>query len=469
MPKVLISGGTVVDPSQGLNGKHDVLIEGGRVMDIQRTIPRGAADRVIEAEGLLVAPGFIDIHTHLREPGGGGAETIESGSAAAAAGGFTTIMCMPNTNPVCDTETGVQYVVSRAASVGGINVIPVACITRGMKGEEITNFGKLLNAGAGAFSDDGRPVMNAEIMRRALEYTRMLGVPIFEHCEDMNLSSNGVMNEGRTSIRLGLKGIPRTSESTMVARNAALAAATGGHIHICHVSTRESVEAIREARRNGVHITAEVSPHHLTMTEEAVIGYDTNAKMKPPLCEAEDRDALIAALVDGTLDCIATDHAPHSANSKENVFDAAPFGIIGMETSFPLLYTEFVATRRWSLEFLIEKMTTGPASVMGAKWGSLRAGSDADVTLIRLGEEYEFTRRHLRSRSVNCPWLGTRMKARVAATLSRGREAFVSPELYPDGLFSAPALTFSATDAGAEPTLKKKTKSKKKKSGKGRD
>ncbi|CAN5402486.1 dihydroorotase [soil metagenome] len=440
MAKILIHKGRVVDSSQGFNGAMDVLIEDGRILSIQRNIAVSEDMRTIDATGLTIAPGFIDLHTHLREPGGETAETIESGTMAAAAGGFTTIMCMPNTKPVCDTETGVHYILSRAASHGCVRVIPIAAITKGQLGEELTNIGNLKAAGAGAFSDDGHPVMNAEIMRRALEYTKMIGVPIFEHCEDMNLSGDGVMHEGAVSLRLGVKGIPRASESIMVSRNAALAAATGGHIHICHVSARESVEAIREAKKNGVHITAEVSPHHLTMTDEDIGQYDTNYKMKPPLCAAEDRDALIAALEDGTIDCIATDHAPHSSTAKATVFDAAPFGLIGMEAAFPVLYTAFVAKRRWSLDFLIEKMTTGPAGVMGEKWGSLKRGSQADLVLLKLGEEYQFSRGHLRSKSSNCPWLGQTMRAAIVGTFVNGVQVFsATPE--PNQKETAPKKT----------------------------
>jgi dihydroorotase len=424
MPRLLIRKATVVDPSQGLHAPMDVLAEDGRIAALNNRIDAEPDMTVVEAEGLVLAPGFIDIHVHLREPGGEGAETIETGTRAAAAGGFTTIYAMPNTNPVCDTHTGVHYVLSRAANVGCIRVVPVAAITIGQQGERLTDFGLLKAAGAGAFSDDGHPVMNSEIMRRALEYTRMLEVPVMEHCEDMNLTGEGVMHEGPVSLRLGLRGIPRVSESVMVARNIALAAMTGGHIHICHVSTRESVEAIREGKRNGVHVTAEVSPHHLTLTDSAVIGYNTNAKMKPPLNAEVDRHALIAALEDGTIDCIATDHAPHGASAKNSVFDAAPFGIIGLETAFPLLYTEFVATGRWSIDFLIERLTQAPASVVRQPWGSLSPGSAADMVLIDTNCSYTFTDAHLRSKSRNSPFLGRTMKARIVSTYHDGRCVF---------------------------------------------
>jgi len=428
--KLLICNGTVVDPSQGIHTQMDILVEGERIAAVAKSIPLDRADEVIDAKGLHVFPGFIDIHVHLREPGNEGAETIKSGTWAAAKGGYTTIMAMPNTQPVCDTTTGVHYIVSRAAAEGYVNVIPIAAVTRGQQGEELTNFGALRDAGAGAFSDDGYPIMNADIMRRALEYTRMLNIPIFEHCEDNNLSGDGVMHEGRVSLELGLKGIPRVSESTAVARNVALAAHTGGHIHICHVSARESVQAIREAKRSGVRVTAEVSPHHLTMTDEAVRGYNTHAKMKPPLCAEEDRLALLEGLEDGTIDCIATDHAPHTPTSKNSVFDHAPFGIIGMEPAFPVLYTTFVATGRWTLDFLVERMTISPARVMSADWGTLEVGRKADIALVQLGTEYVFGLEHIGSKSRNCPWLGDKMLARIAGTIVSGDVRYKSEEVF---------------------------------------
>lgn len=424
MATLLVRKATLVDPTQGLHSQQDLLVRDGKVADIAHAIPGDHVDEVVDAEGLVLAPGFIDIHTHLREPGGESAETIQSGTRAAAAGGFTTIYCMPNTNPPCDRETGVQYVLSRAAEVGSVRVVPVACITEGMKGEKLAELGKLKAAGAGAFSDDGRPIMNSEIMRRAMEYCCDLDMPIFDHCEDLNLTGEGVMHEGAVALRLGLKGIPRISESVIVSRNVALAALTGGHIHICHVSTRESVEAIREAKRNGLRVTGEASPHHLTMTDEDVERLDTNAKMKPPLNASEDRDAIIAALEDGTLDIIATDHAPHSAGAKQTVFDQAAFGIIGLETAFPVLYTEFVATGRWTLEFLIERLSHNPAQIVNKPWGTLQKGRQADFVLLELDKPYTFTEGHLRSKSRNCPWLGQEMKARVASTWVAGRKVF---------------------------------------------
>jgi dihydroorotase len=462
MATCIIRNAHVIDVTQGISGRYDVAIEGGRIAEIGRGIcPSGeGVAREINGESLVLAPGFVDLHTHLREPGSETAETIESGTRAAAAGGYTTILAMANTNPPCDSETGVQYILSRAAASGIVRVKPVATVTRGQQGEQMADLGKLLATGAVAFSDSFKPIMNADIMRRALEYTRMLGVPIMEHCEDTNLSGEGVMNEGAVSIRLGLKGIPRVAESTMVARNVALAAHTGGHIHICHVSTRESVEAIREGKRNGVRVTAEVTPHHLTMTEEAVLHYNTMAKMKPPLCSEEDRLALIRGLEDGTIDCIATDHAPHSGSAKESVFDAAPFGVIGMPSAFALLHTRFVASGKWTIDFLIEKLTSAPASVLRADWGTLQKGRPADFVLLQCGAKWRLEKRHLQSRSANCPWLGEEMTGRVAATFVGGDPVFVNEEVFPLGLHMGVRKVGSEEARAEAPKRKAKGKSK---------
>lgn len=459
MPRLLVVDALVVDPSQGLSGRYDVLVEDGRIAAIDRRIKATEDMETIPAKGLVMAPGFIDLHTHLREPGSETAETIESGTRAAARGGFTTIYCMPNTNPVCDSATGVQYILSRAAAVGCVRVVPIAAITRGLEGKSLTNFGLLLDRGAGAFSDGALGIMNAEVMRRALEYTRMLNVPVFEHCEDLDLSGDGVMHEGPVSVRLGLKGIPRTSESIMVSRNVALAAMTGGHIHICHVSTRESVEAIREAKRNGVRVTAEVDPHHLILTDEAVAGYNTNAKVKPPLCAEEDRLALVQALEDGTIDCITSSHAPHSNSAKDNVFDHAPFGVIGMESAFPVLYSEFVAKGRWSIDFLVEKLTASPARVMSKPWGHLQPGAQADFVLIETGTEYTFEKEDLASRSANCPFIGRKVSARIAATFVAGRAVHVHPTIFPNGIAGTPEVAVPAKATSASRTVKGKKKS----------
>ena len=439
---VLITGATVVDPSQSLSAKRDVLIEKGRISAIEASIPRNRAGSVIDAAGLLLTPGLIDIHSHLREPGGSSSETIETGTRAAAAGGFTTVFCMPNTNPVCDSPVVVRYIIDRAEQVGAVRVVPVAAVTKGQQGEHLADLGALHLAGAGAFSDDGRPVMNAQVMRRALQYSRMIGLPVFDHAEDLQLTGDGVMHEGRVSLRLGLKGIPRSSEATIVARDAALALETGGRLHICHVSNRDSVEAIRHFKERGAALTAEVSPHHLTLTDEAVAagdGYSTSTKMKPPLCAEDDRQSLIEALEEGVIDCIATDHAPHFPASKDTLFDTAPFGILGFESAFAVLYTEFVATKRWKLEFLVDRLTAAPARVAGGATGALgtlRPGSLADIALFQTGADYLFDESSLRSRSRNSPWLGSTFKARTAATLFAGAEALAHPGVFPSGVFA---------------------------------
>ncbi|MDX2115916.1 MAG: dihydroorotase [Planctomycetota bacterium] len=446
-PSVLIKGGTVVDPSQGLHARRDVLISQGRIDAIADAISPQRSARVIDASGLIVAPGFVELHCHLREPGGSASETIESGSAAAAAGGYTTVFPMPNTNPVCDSPVVVKFLLGRAAEVRRARVVPIAAVTREQKGEQLADLGTLKAAGAGAFSDDGRPIMNAMIMRRALTYARMLGTPIFDHCEDLNLTADGVMHEGSVSLRLGLRGIPRSSEASMVARDCGLSHETGGHLHVCHVSNRDSIAAIRFWKDRGAPVTAEVSPHHLTLTDDAIAqgdGYDTSAKMKPPLCCEDDRRLLVEALEDGTIDCIATDHAPHAPATKDTLFNDAPFGIIGFESAFSVLYTAFVAPGRWRLDFLIEKMTSAPAKLMGAEWGTLKPGAAADLTLLEVGVERPFDLSSIRSRSRNSPWLGKAMLARPVGTLLEGNETFAHPALFPAGLSAARSLAPAA-------------------------
>lgn len=436
---LLLTGAEVVDPAQGLRGVRDVLFARGKVEAVAVSIARERASKVVDASGLVVCPGFVDIHAHLRDPGGAASETIQSGAASAAAGGFTTVFAMPNTSPVCDSPVVVKYILGRAAEKALIRLVPIAAVTREQKGEQLADLGALKMAGAGAFSDDGRPVANAMVMRRALTYARMLGMPIFDHAEDLSLTGDGVMHEGTTSLRLGLKGIPRSSEATIVARDCALAHETGGHLHVCHVSNRDSVEAIRHWKSRGAPITAEVSPHHLTLTDERIAHgpegrYDTHAKMKPPLCAEDDRRCLIEALEDGTIDCIATDHAPHSPASKETLFQEAPFGILGFESAFSVLHTVFVVGGRWSLEFLVEKMSLAPARLLGAPWGTLAPGSPGDAAVLSLGDSFRFDRSCLRSKSRNSPWLGEMLRGRAVATIASGRPAFAHPELFPGGL-----------------------------------
>ncbi|MEQ9616699.1 MAG: dihydroorotase [Phycisphaerales bacterium] len=410
---IVIRGGHVVDPSIGVDGVRDVTIFEGRVSDIDGTssVPHGVT--VIDATGKHVFPAFVEIHTHLREPGGEASETVATGLRAAAKGGYAHVFSMPNTRPVCDSPVIVRYQKDRARESSPVSLHPIGSVTRGMGGEQLTDFDALREAGAIALSDDGLPVANAGVMRSALSCAADLGMVILDHCEDMSLTGAGVMHDGPTAARLGLPGIPRSSEATIVARDAALALETGGRLHVCHVSTIDSVEAIRFFKSRGAPITAEVSPHHLLFTEERVGRFDTHAKMKPPLCEERDRRALIEALEDGTIDCVATDHAPHSPASKSQPFGQAPFGIIGMETAFASLYSAFVANGVWSLAFLIEKMTTAPARCVGRNWGSLADGASGDVVIATLGASRTFSDADLGSKSVNCPWLGETFHASI--------------------------------------------------------
>jgi dihydroorotase len=431
--RTVIKGAHLIDPSQGIDDRRDILVERGRIVQIDRKIERSSAERVIEAKGLIAAPAFIDLHTHLREPGGEQSETIATGTQAAARGGYSRIFCMPNTRPVCDSTVAVKQIIDRAKEACGVRVYPVASVTRGMTGTELTDFGALQLAGAGAFSDDGLPVANAELMMLALECMRDIGAVVFDHCEDLSLTGEGVMHEGAVAFRLGLRGIPRGSESTVVARDCALSLATGGRLHVCHVSNTESLEAIRHFKARKAPVTAEVSPHHLTLTHERVGAYDTHAKMKPPLCEESDREALVAAIEDGTIDCIATDHAPHAPALKADTFDQAPFGIIGMETAFGVLHTAFVAPGRWSLAFLIEKMSAAPARVMGRPdWGTVRDGAPADLVLLDTETAFTLTADHLGSKSRNCPWLGNRCTGRPVLTMVGGRIAWADTGRFGD-------------------------------------
>lgn len=421
---LLIKNGRIIDPAAKRDGIADLLVADGKIARTGTKLraPRGAT--VIDAKGCLVTPGLIDMHVHLREPGREDKETIASGTRAAAAGGFTTICPMANTDPACDSAQGLQFLISRAREIAVVNVLPIAAVTRGLGGEFITEFGDLVYYGAVAFSDDGRPIMNAEIMRRALEYTSMFNVPILDHCEDLNLSEGGQMRAGDVATKLGLKGIPGAANSTQVARDIDLADLTGGRIHICHVSVRRSVEYIRAAKARGVRITCEATPHHLTLTDQAMLTYDTNFKMSPPLGSEDDRQALLEGLRDGTVDCVATDHAPHTDMEKDHVMDEAPPGVIGLETAFPILYTDLVLKKQIGLKRLIEAMTIAPARVLGVAKGTLAEGAEADIAVLDPRQEFVIDPQTFFSRSHNCPFAGRKVRGRAVATIVAGRVVF---------------------------------------------
>jgi dihydroorotase len=430
---ILIRGGRVIGASANLDGVMDLLIDAGKIVSVGGNATETARRReglalhtspeVIDAHGLLVVPGLIDIHTHLREPGYEYKESIESGSAAAVAGGFTAIACMANTNPVNDDAAVTEYILDRARAVGLAQVFPIGALSVGLAGERLAEIGELKQAGVVGISDDGKSVMNSQLMRRALEYAGMFGLPVISHCEDIHLAAHGVMHEGRVSTELGLRGIPAQAEDIMVARDIALAELTGGRLHIAHVSTAGAVRLVHDAKARGLRVTAEVTPHHLFLTDEAVRGYDPNTKMYPPLRTAADVEALRQGLKDGTIDAIATDHAPHDLADKEVEFDQAPVGIIGLETSLPLtlrLVDEGVLT----LANAISKLTWGPSEVLGLGKGTLQVGADADVTLIDAQTEFVVDRREFRSKSRNSPFHGWTLKGRAVMTLCAGEVVY---------------------------------------------
>jgi dihydroorotase len=423
---VLITGGRVIDPSRGIDQFLDVLLRDGIVAAVDERIapPKGA--EVVDASGLVVAPGFVDLHTHLREPGYEYKETIATGTAAAAAGGYTTVCAMANTDPVIDDAPSAAFVVRRARETGRVRVYPIGALSKGLKGVELAEIGSMKAEGIVAVSDDGNPVVNGNLMRRALEYASMFNLPVVVHEEDPSLVAGGVMNEGWAATRLGLAGWPAVAESSMVARDVQLAALTGARLHVAHVSTAGSLAAIRQARASGVKVTCEVTPHHLTLVDEEVVrsGYDTRFKMNPPLRSEEDRRALVEGLLDGTVDCIATDHAPHHADEKALEFADAPFGVTGLETALPVLVDAFVATKVLSLARLVELLSTAPARVFSLAAGSLAPGAAADVVLFSATRPTQISVDFFRSRSSNSPWIGATLRGRVERTWARGREVF---------------------------------------------
>jgi dihydroorotase len=420
---LLIRGGRVVDPLTGTDRIADVLIEDGQVAAVAGGIDPGG-HRLLDAAGCVVTPGLIDLHVHLRDPGLTHKEDIASGTAAAVRGGFTTIACMANTVPPIDHPAIVEYVRSIASKTGACHVVPVGAITKGLAGEELAPIGGLVAAGAAAISDDGAAVANAGLLRRAMVYASMYGLPVMEHCEDRALSGGGVMHEGHWSAVLGLHGIPPVSEEAVLARDLLVAESAGAHLHVLHVSTAGSVRLIREAKRRGVRVTAEVTPHHLALTDEAVAGFDPNCKMNPPLRSSEDRDALREGLRDGTIDAIATDHAPHSVEEKMVEFDQAPFGVIGLETALGVALTVLVHTGLLALPELIRAMSTAPASILGLPGGRLSPGAPGDLTILDLDRTWIVDPSTFTSKSRNTPFAGWELTGKAVATVVGGEVKF---------------------------------------------
>jgi dihydroorotase len=418
--KILIKNGLVVDPEKQKSEKLDILIEHEKISLIGSSLKVIAAE-IIDADGCYVCPGLIDMHVHLREPGREDEETIYSGTRAAALGGVTAVACMANTEPPIDDRAGVEFVKSKAKRDGVVNVYPIAAITKGLKGEEIAELGDLQHAGAVAVSDDGNCVMNAEVMRRAMEYSLPFNLTIIEHCEDRTLAGDGVMNEWWHSTEFGLRGIPSAAEEVIVARDTTLAEMTGAKLHIAHISTRKSVEIVRQAKKHGVRVTCEVTPHHLTLTDAAVEQYDSNMKMNPPLRTDADNAALIKGLLDGTIDCIVSDHAPHAVFEKEQEFDVAPFGVIGVQTMLSVIMTELVGKKKIPIELALAKMTTFPAKILGINRGKLEVGSIADVIILNPNQEITVTPEWLYGRSKNSAYLGKKFTGVATTTIVNGK------------------------------------------------
>lgn len=424
MSAVLLKGGHVVDPSQDHDRVADVLIVDGRIEAIGTELSAPDGADVVDVTGKVVAPGLVDVHVHLREPGREDAETVASGARAAAAGGFTAVCAMPNTDPVTDNQAAVGFIVKQAAAAGAARVYPIGAITLGQRGEQLAEFGELVGAGAVAVSDDGRPVVSSHIMRSAIEYAMTFGIPVADHCEDATLAAGGVMHEGLVSTRLGLKGIPSAAEEIMVARDILLAELTGGHVHLCHMSTRGSVDLIRRAKERGVNVTAEATPHHFALTDAACEQYDTNAKMNPPLREQGDVEAIRVALADGTIDAIATDHAPHHYETKEKEFDDAPFGVVGLETALAVGLTELVQPKRLSLPELVRRMSTEPARIFHLPGGTLRRGAPGDVVVFDAKARWAVEPAQFLSLSRNTPFASRELVGVVEHTYVAGRVAY---------------------------------------------
>ena len=420
---LLLQNGRVLDPSQGLDRQADVLIRGGRIAAIGPNLAAPEAAR-LDASGCVVAPGFIDLHAHLREPGREHAETIESGGRAAAAGGFTSVLAMPNTQPVNDSASVTHFIVQTAREQSPVNVFPVGAISEKSCGERLASIGAMREAGIVAISDDGRPVMNSDLMRHAMSYASGFGLTVIDHCEDLDLSAGGQMHEGFTAVRHGLGGISAASEEVMVSRDILLAAKTGARFHVAHLSTAGSLDMVRQAKRRGLPVTCEVTPHHFTLTDEDVKDYDANYKMKPPLRSREDRDAMLEGLADGTVDSIATDHAPHAGSEKMQEFDVAPFGIIGFETALGLALDRLVHTGRISLARLVELFAINPARIVGLDRGTLKVGAVADITVFDPERRWTYDVNQSHSRSRNTPFHGLALRGGPMATIVAGKIAW---------------------------------------------
>ncbi len=419
MARLLIKNGRVIDPASNRDGVADVWIEDGAIQGVGTNLSAPGAE-IFDATGLIVAPGFIDMHVHLREPGFEHAETIESGSRAAAAGGFTSVCPMPNTKPVNDNATVTSYMIEKARRHAVVNVFPIGAITKGSAGEELSAIGSMKQAGAVAISDDGRPVMNARVMRRAMEAARSLGIPVINHCEDLHLSAGGDMHEGAESVRLGLRGIPGCSEDVMVARDILLAEVTGARYHVAHISSRHSVEMVQFAKARGLAVTAEATPHHLALADRDMKPYDSNYKMKPPLRGTCDVAAVLEGIVNGAIDAIATDHAPHPGSEKMQEFESCPFGILGLETAIGVSLEQLVHPGKIGLGKMVALFTMGPARILGIDRGTLGQGAPADVTIFSTGREWTYDVNKSFSKSRNSPFDGKTFKGGPVATVVSG-------------------------------------------------
>ena len=429
--KKLLKGGRVVDPANGIDGVHDVLIDGDRIARVGRDLPADGASIVEIPAGFVVCPGFIDMHVHLREPGQEHKETVATGAASAVAGGFTAVACMPNTSPVNDNANVTSLILAKASEAALARVYPIGAVSKGSKGELLADIAELKQAGCVAITDDGHPVATALLLRRALEYAGMFGMPVIEHCEDPSLKGDGVAHEGFHAASLGLRGIPGAAEALGAERGILLSELTGSAFHVAHMSARASLRAVRKGKDNGVRVTCEVAPHHFTLTDEALgspIPYDTNVKMNPPLREAADREAMLAGIADGSVDAIATDHAPHHYDEKNVEFDRAPFGIVGLETAVSLSLDRLVHAGLIRLPRLVELLSTNPARILRITGGSLSEGVPADITILAPELQVRIQASKLRSRSKNTPFDGWEFRGGVAATVVGGRTLFVNPD-----------------------------------------